>query len=163
MHCSSLIGNLGSNHSWRYFWFLHWQKFPLQPPATLLIFFLLVCKLCKSGLQIIHYILKMSRYTIIAYIGRYLVLTYIERFISTVCYFFSYICWSVNCMSWVSKFNNFFLTWTETEPRFIFEGFNIVLYGRSFLTLQYLFCFFVWSVNCSASASFSLFFSQEIV
>ena len=160
MHCSSLIGNLGSNHSWRYFWFLHWQKFPLQPPATLLIFFLLVCKLCKSGLQIIHYILKMSRYTIIAYIGRYLVLTYIERFISTVCYFFSYICWSVNCMSWVSKFNNFFLTCTETEARFIFEGFNIVLYGKFISDSQILFLiFFIWSVNCLRDF-FSHFVSQ---
>ena len=63
----------------------------------------------------------------IVYIGRYLVLTFIERFISTVCCFFSYICWSVNCMSWVSKFNNFFLTYTETEARFIFEGFDIAL------------------------------------
>ena len=77
-----------------------------------------------------YYILKMSRYTNIVYIGRYLVLTYIERFISTACCFFSYICWSAKCMSWVSKFNNFFLTCTETEARFIFEGFNIVLYGK---------------------------------
>ena len=43
---------------------------------------------------------------------------------------FSYICWSVNCMSWVSKFNNFFLTCTETEAEFILEGFNIVLYAK---------------------------------
>ena len=90
-------------------------------------FFLLVC---KSGLQIVHYILRMSRYTNIVYIGRYLVLTYIERFISTVCCFFNFICWSVNSMSRVSKFNNFFLTFTETEARFIFEGLNIVLYGK---------------------------------
>ena len=90
-----------------------------------------------------YYILKMSRYTNIVYIGRYLVLTYIERFISTVCCFFSYICWSVNCMSWVSKFNNFFLTCTETEARFIFEGFNIVLYGKFISdSLQYFFSFF---------------------
>ena len=47
-----------------------------------------------------YYILKMSRYTSIVYIGRYLVLAYIERFISTVCCFFSYTCWSVNCMTW---------------------------------------------------------------
>ena len=40
---------------------------------------------------------------------------------------FNYICWSVNCMSWVSKLNNFFLTYTETEARFIFEGFDIAL------------------------------------
>ena len=72
----------------------------------------------------------MSRYRNIVYIGRYLVLTYIERFISIVCCFFSYICWSVNCMSWVSKFNNFFLTCTENKARFIFEGFNILRYGK---------------------------------
>ena len=77
-----------------------------------------------------YYILKMSRYTNIVYIGRYLVLTYIERFISTVCCFFSYICWPANCMSLVSKFHSFFLTCRETETRFIFEGFNIALYGK---------------------------------
>ena len=90
-------------------------------------------------------ILKMSRYTNIVYIGRYSALTYIERFISTICCFFSYICWSVNCMSWVSKFNNFFLTCTETEARFIFEGFNIVLYGKfiSDSPILFLFCFYL--------------------
>ena len=108
MHFWGMIGNLGINHIWRYFWFLHWQKLPLQPLASLLIFHLLVYKLYKSGLQIIHYILEVLRYTNIVYIGRYLVLTYIVRFFSTVCYFFGYICWSVNCMSWVSKFHNFF-------------------------------------------------------
>ena len=33
------------------------------------------------------YILEMSRYTIIVYIGMYLVLTYIETLIATGCYF----------------------------------------------------------------------------
>ena len=89
-----------------------------------------------------YYILKMSRYTNIVYIGRYLVLRYKERFISTFFWFFSYICWSVNCISWVSKFNNFFLTCRETEARFIFEGFNIVLYGKFIYDSRILFLFF---------------------
>ena len=89
-----------------------------------------------------YYILKMSRNTNIVYIRRYLALTYIERFISTICCFFSYICWSVNCMSWVSKFNNFFLTCRETEAKFIFEGFNIVLYGKFISDSQIHFLFF---------------------
>ena len=74
---------------------------------------------------------------------------YIERFISTVSCFFSYVCWSVNCMSWVNKWNNFFLTCTETEARFMFEGFNIVLYEKfiSDCLIHFLF-FFTWSVNC---------------
>ena len=55
---------------------------------------------------------------------------------------FSYICWSVNCMSWVSKLNNFFLTCRETEARFIFEGFNIVLYGKFISDSPILFLFF---------------------
>ena len=55
---------------------------------------------------------------------------------------FSNIYWSVNCMSWVSKFSNFFLTCTETEARFIFEGFNIVLYGKFISDSPILFCFF---------------------
>ena len=90
-----------------------------------------------------YYILKMSRNTNIVYIWRYLALTYIERFISTICCFFSYICWPVNCMSWVSKFNNFFLTCTETEARFIFEGFNFVLYGKFISDSPILFLYLV--------------------
>ena len=94
---------------------MHWQKLRLQPLATLLNFFLLVCKLCKFGLWITHYILKMSKYTNIVYIGRYLVLTYIEIFISTVCYIFSLICWSVNCMGWVVNSTIFF--WNARKLR----------------------------------------------
>ena len=108
-----------------------------------------------------YYILKISRYTNIVYIGRYLALTYIERFISTICCFFSYICWSVNCMSWVSKFKKFFLTCTETDARFIFEGFNIILYGKfiSDSPILFLFFVFIWSVNC-VNNFFSHFVSQ---
>ena len=40
------------------------------------ILFLLVCKLYKLGLYIMHYIWEMSRYT---NIGIYLVLTYVEK------------------------------------------------------------------------------------
>ena len=99
-------------------------------------------KLCKSCLSFIHYIVKMSRSTNNVYIWRYLILTYIERFISTVCCFVSYISWSANCMSWVCKFNNFFLTCWKTGERFIFEGFNIVLYGKFISDSAILFCFF---------------------
>ena len=70
-----------------------------------------------------HYILEVSRYTNIAYIGVYLVLTYIEMLFSAVCYFLSGFCWSVNCMRRVSKFHNFFLICSETEAMFILEGF----------------------------------------
>ena len=134
-----IIGNLGSNHIWRYFWFLHWQKLHLQPLAILLKFFILVCKLCKSGLYIIHYILEMSRYKSIVYIGRHLVLTYMGRFVSTVCCF----CWPVNCLSWVSKFNSFFLTCTEIEAEFVFEDFNIVLYRKLISDSPILFSLFL--------------------
>ena len=104
-------------------------------------------------------ILKMSRYANIVYIGWYLALAYIERFISAICSFFSYICWSVNCMSLVSKFNNFFLTCTETVARFIFEDFNIVLYGKFFSDSPILF-FFNLSVNCVRDFSFTLLVSK---
>ena len=106
-----------------------------------------------------YYILKISRYTNIVYIGRYLALTYIERFISTICCFFSYICWSVNWMSWISKFKNFFLACTETEARFIFEDFNIVLCWKFISDSPMLFLFFIWSVNCLRDF-FSHFVSQ---
>ena len=74
------------------------------------------------------------------------VLSYLTKFFSTVYYFFSYICWSINCITWVSNFNYFHMTCIETQTRFLFQGFNIVLYGKfisntpiSFL-LFYLFC-----------------------
>ena len=91
-----------------------------------------------------YYILKMSRYTKIVYIRRYLALalTYIERFISAICLFFSYICWSVKWMSWVSILKKFFLSCTENEAIFISEGFNIVLYGKFISDPPILFCFF---------------------
>ena len=60
------------------------------------------------------------------------------------CYFFSYICWSVNYMGWVSKFKNVLMTCTETEARFIFEGF------------QY---FPLWKVRFQLSNTFFAFLS----
>ena len=71
---------------------------------------------------------------------------------STVCCFFSYICYSVNCMSWVSKFNNFFLTFTETEARFILEGFKYCplwkLHSHFRSPILFFAFFFILSVNC---------------
>ena len=93
-------------------------------------FFLLVCKLCKFGIKIINYILKVSRYTnIVVKIYKYCLYWEVfsmdkERFFSTVCCFFSFTCRSVNCMSWVSKFHSFFQTCLETEARFMLEDFK---------------------------------------
>ena len=95
-----------------------------------------------------YYILKMSRYTNIVYIGRYLVLTYIERFFSTVCCFFSYICWSVNCMSWVSKFSNFFWHIRKLRQDLYSRALILSFMENSFLMPRYFFCFFIWFVNC---------------
>ena len=72
---------------------------------------------------------------------------------------FSYICWSVNCMSWVSKLNNFFLTCRETEARFIFEGFNIFLYGKFISDSPIRFLLFLsslWIVQGTFSATLSV-------
>ena len=52
--------------------------------------FFIVCKLYQSGLQIIYYILEVSRQAKIDYIEGYLVLTEIERLFSPTCYFVSY-------------------------------------------------------------------------
>ena len=93
---------------------------------------------------------------LIVYIGKYLVLRYITKIlILTICSLISYICWSVICMSWVSKLCNFFLTCSEAKARFIFEGFMT----SSFTTFQYFFRFFFWSLNCSW-VFFSHFFGQ---
>ena len=137
------IGKLGSNHIWRSFWFLHWQKLHYQPLATLLNVFLLVCKLSKSGLHIINLLhfenVKIDKHCLYLKVFN---TAYIERFTSKVWCFFSYICMLVNCMSWVSKFSNFFLTCWETEARFIFEGFNIVPYGKFISDFAVLFLLF---------------------
>ena len=109
------------------------------------------------------YILEVSRFAIIVCIERYLVLTYMQRFFSTVCCFSTYICWSVNCMSWVSKFHNFFLTGSETEARFIFEGFKYwPLWKVNFQLPGTFLAFLIWSVNCWREF-FSHFVSQHIV
>ena len=68
--------------------------------------------------------------------------------------FFSYICRSVNCMSWVSKFNYFFLTRTEIEARFIFEGFMYCpLWKVHFQYCDTFFHFFARFVNYSRDCS----------
>ena len=60
--------------------------------------------------------------------------------------------WSVNYVSWVSKFHNFFLTCSETEARCIFEGFyHCHLWKVQFqLSSTFFTLFFMWSVNCSS-------------
>ena len=62
---------------------------------NVVIFFQTILSFVLSR-KIIHYILELSKYTNNVYIGKYLVVTYIERLFSTVCYFFSYVCWPVN-------------------------------------------------------------------
>ena len=91
----------------------------------------------------------------------YLVLTYTERFFPTFFCFFSYTFWSVNCMSWVSKLNSFFLKCMKTEAKLIFDGFNIVLYGKFISNSLIIFLlFFFWSVNCSREFSATLSVSK---
>ena len=70
------------------------------------------------------------------YIGVYLVLAYIERSFSTVCYF----CWSVNCISRVSKFHNFFWHAWKLRQGLYLRAFNTVIYGK--LNSNFLVLFF---------------------
>ena len=70
---------------------------------------------------------------------------YRKIFFNCLLCFFSYICWSVNCMSWVSKFDYVFLTCSETEARFIFEGLRLTVFSfmeSSFPICPYFFNFF---------------------
>ena len=125
-------------------------------------FFLLVCKLCKSGLYIIPYIFEVSRYTIIVYIEKYLVMTHVESLFSTVCCLFNYICWSVNCVIWVSKSYKFFLTCSETEARFIFEGLLVIWFMKSSMpTFQY-FCWLSPSGLQIAQVNFLVTFCRSV-
>ena len=88
----------------------------------------LVCKLYNSCLQFMHLLLDHLRFMgsvqLEVFSSCNIKKSQFQFLVSTACCFFNYICWSVNCMSWVSKFNNFFLRCTETETRFIFEFFK---------------------------------------
>ena len=111
-----------------------------------------VSKLCKSGLCILHYNLEELKYAKVVYIGLYLILTYIERSFLIVCYFLSYFCQSVNFMSSVSKFHNFFPTCWEIEKWFIFEVFfqYCCLWKFQFQFSSSFLAFLMWSVHCSS-------------
>ena len=75
---------------------------------------------------------------------------YWKIFFNTLLYLCFVVCLLVNCMSWVSKFHNFFLTYSETEARFIFEGFKYCsLWKFHFHFSGTFLAFFIWSVNCS--------------
>ena len=111
----------------------------------------------------INYSFSKHQDTNILYIGRYLALTYRESFFFNSLLIFSYISLSVNCMSWVSKFHNFFLTCSETEARFIFEIFKYCPFWKNSFHISGTFlAFFNCSVNCSRDL-FSHFVSQQIV
>ena len=105
---------------------------------------------CTNGLWIIHYILKVSRYTNAVYIGVYLVMSYIEIFTLTVCYFLSCFCKSVNCI--VTKFHRFFTRYSETETKFIFDGFQYCHLWKVHFQLSSTFSAFLvtfcWLVSC---------------
>ena len=95
----------------------------------------------------INYSFLKHQDTNILYIGRYLALTYRESFFFNSLLIFSYISLSVNCMSWVSKFHNFFQTCSETEARFIFEIFKYCPFWKNsfhlsgtFFSFFQLFC-----------------------
>ena len=145
MHFSDIIGNLGSNYSWSYFWFLHWQKFHLQTLATLLNFFFWSVDYANLVYNLFISFWKCQD-TQTFFILEGILYWHIQKDFFRQFAAFLILFGQKNCISWVSKFNNFFLTCTE---RFIFEGFNIVLYGKFIFNSAIPFSlFFVWSVNC---------------
>ena len=92
---------------------------------------LLVCKLCKSGLWIMHYIWEVIL-TLVFFDN-----SWPERFFSTVSYLLGYCGWSVNYVSWVSKFTIF--VWHVQKLR-------KVVYLRTFSIVVY------WKFNSNVSA-----------
>ena len=58
----------------------------------------------------------------IVFIEIYIVLVYIERLISTVCFFFIHFMLFGELYELVCKLHNKFLTCSETDTIFIFEG-----------------------------------------
>ena len=120
----------------------------------------LVCKMYKSDLKIMHYILKVSRFTNIVYIGKYLVLTYTERLFSTVAAFIAILL--VSKLNDLSQYSTiFFLTCSKTEARFIFEGLKYSPLWKVHFQLSGTFMiFFIWSANFLRTFSATLFDSK---
>ena len=107
----------------------------LSNQELLLIFFLLVCKLCKS----LHF-RSVKIHIHCLYWKVFCTNIYRKVFFNS---FLSYISWSVNCKSWFSKFHHFFLGCLETKARFIFEGFKYCpLWKVHFQLCSTFFCFF---------------------
>ena len=150
MHFSDIIGNLGTNHIWRYLWILLRQKLHSQTLATLLNFFLLVCKLWKCESAKIH---KNCLYCKVFCTDIY------TKMFSTVCCFFRYVCWWVNCISWVSKLKMFLWHAQKLRQDLYLRAYYCPLWIVHFQLSDTFFAFFIWSVNCS-SDFFSHFFSQ---
>ena len=86
--------------------------------------------------------------------------TYIERLFSTACCFFNYICWSVNCISWVSKFHNAFsdVLWTWNKI-YIWELEVLSFMESLFPTFRYFYSFF--HLVCKFSRNFFSHFIGE--
>ena len=61
---------------------------------------------CKCLVYKLYITYRTFQYMDRVYVARYLVLAYIERLVSTVCYYLSYFCLSVNCMNWICKLHN---------------------------------------------------------
>ena len=104
-------------------------------------FFLLVCKLRKS-LQFGS--VKIHNHCL--YWKAFCTNVHRKAFFSSLL-LFSYISWSLNCKSWVSKFHHLFLGCLETKARFIFKGFKYCPLSKvhfqlssTFFSFFHLFC-----------------------
>ena len=157
MHFSDIIGNQGSNNFWRYFLFLHWQSLFLQPLGTLLIFFFWSVN-CANQVYKLFVIFWQCQDTQTFYILVSISLD-IHRNIIFNCLllFFIYICWSVNCLSWVSKFHNVFF-WEAPKLRqdLYFRVWSIMLYGKFISNFPVLLQFLLsgpWIVQETFSAT----------
>ena len=74
-------------------------------------------------LSTIHSVSDKTKQTNIAFIGLYLVLEYIEWLVSSVCYYFSYFDMPIICRPLFCNLLVTYMTFYETNVRFIFESF----------------------------------------
>ena len=127
MHFSDIIGKLGSNHIWRYFWIFlflficnHWLLLNFFPGLQIMQIWSIIYSLHFENVKIHKHCLYWKVFSTNIY----------RKIFSTVCCFFSYISWLVNCMSWVSKSNNFFWHARKLRQNLYLRVLSIVLYGK---------------------------------
>ena len=139
MHFSCITGSLKSYPIWRYFLFLHSQKFPLQPLATLSFSFFWSVNYANLVYKLFITLWKCQDTQIIA---KYLILTNIGSSFSTVyCFLATFVGRKI---VWVESVNSAIFFWLARKLRqdLYLRVLSFSIMDSLFPTSRFVFSFF---------------------